>query len=232
MNDHQNFKKSFLVTGGNRGIGEAIVAGLAKNREHQVLMGCRRISDAPEALLKSYPNVKAISLDLSKPRELDEQIQDILKQYAIGSLINNAGVLFNESILEISEKDFSQALQVNLIAVHQLIKAFLPEMQKQDYGRIVNVSSGWGSFSEGLSGPYSYSLTKAALNAITFNLAHKLPKNIKINSLCPGWVKTRMGGADAPRTPEQGADTALWLATLPNDGPSGRFFRDRKAINW
>ncbi len=100
------------------------------------------------------------------------------------------------------------------------------------YGRIVNVSSGWGSFTEGMGGPGLYGVTKAALNALTVRLAKELPSMIKINAVCPGWVRTRMGGQGATRTPDEGADTAVWLATLPDDGPTGRFFRDRKPIEW
>ncbi|MGL5096272.1 MAG: SDR family NAD(P)-dependent oxidoreductase, partial [Planctomycetia bacterium] len=99
-------------------------------------------------------------------------------------------------------------------------------------GRIVNVSSGWGSFAEGLEGPGFYGVTKAALNALTVRLAAESPPAVKVNAMCPGWVRTRMGGDDADRTPDQGADTAIWLATLPDAGPTGRFFRDRHPIDW
>jgi NAD(P)-dependent dehydrogenase (short-subunit alcohol dehydrogenase family) len=105
-------------------------------------------------------------------------------------------------------------------------------MIKRDYGRIVNISSGWGSFSDGLTGPFSYSYSKACLNAFTVTAAKNLPKNIKINSMCPGWVKTRMGGDTAPRTPEQGAETAIWLANADEDSATGQFFRDKKMIPW
>ena len=105
-------------------------------------------------------------------------------------------------------------------------------MIQRGYGRIVNVSSGWGSFAEGLTGPAAYSITKAALNALTVTLARELPPNVKVNSICPGWVRTRMGGSEATRSPEEGAETALWLATLPEDGPSGGFYRDNNLINW
>lgn len=115
---------------------------------------------------------------------------------------------------------------------YYLIRATVPGMKERGWGRIVNLSSGWGSFNEGLGGPNGYGLTKAALNAMTLTLARELPTCIKINTMCPGWVRTRMGGAGATLTPEQGADTAIWLALLPESGPSGGFFRDRKAISW
>jgi NAD(P)-dependent dehydrogenase (short-subunit alcohol dehydrogenase family) len=105
-------------------------------------------------------------------------------------------------------------------------------MLERGYGRIVNVSSGWGSFAEGLEGPASYSVTKAALNALTVSLARTLRGDVKVNSCCPGWVRTRMGGREADLSPAEGADTIVWLATLPPEGPSGGFFRARQRIAW
>ena len=123
-------------------------------------------------------------------------------------------------------------MQVNFLAPLQLIRQLVPGMSTRGYGRIVNVSSGWGSFAEGLSGPAAYSISKAALNALTLSLANEVPPSVKVNSMCPGWVRTRMGGEAAPRTPEEASDTAIWLATLPDDGTSGGFYRDRKLIAW
>jgi NAD(P)-dependent dehydrogenase (short-subunit alcohol dehydrogenase family) len=113
-----------------------------------------------------------------------------------------------------------------------LIQVFGPAMKARGWGRIVNVSSGWGSFDEGLAGPAAYSISKATLNAVTFTFAPVLGPTVKINAVCPGWVRTRMGGQSATRSPEQGADTPIWLATLPDDGPTGGFFRDRQSIGW
>ncbi|MEM9522885.1 MAG: SDR family NAD(P)-dependent oxidoreductase [Pseudomonadota bacterium] len=103
---------------------------------------------------------------------------------------------------------------------------------RADYGRIVNVSSRWGAFSDGVAGPGTYGVAKAALNALTVSAARSLPGTVKVNAMCPGWVRTRMGGAGAARAPEQGADTAIWLATLPDDGPTGGFFKDREPVDW
>jgi NAD(P)-dependent dehydrogenase (short-subunit alcohol dehydrogenase family) len=105
-------------------------------------------------------------------------------------------------------------------------------MKSRGWGRIVNLSSGWGSFDEGLAGPAAYSISKAALNAVTVSFARTLGPRVKINAACPGWVRTRMGGKAATRSPEQGADTPIWLASLPDDGPTGGFFRDRRSIDW
>jgi NAD(P)-dependent dehydrogenase (short-subunit alcohol dehydrogenase family) len=105
-------------------------------------------------------------------------------------------------------------------------------MKERGWGRIVNLSSGWGAFAEGLEGPTAYSVSKAALNALTVSAAQALGTQVKVNAACPGWVRTRMGGAAAPRSVAEGADTPIWLATLPDDGPTGGFFRDRRRIEW
>ena len=108
-------------------------------------------------------------------------------------LVNNAGILINGGIDEVALEDFENSLRVNVVSCFELIKAFLPEMISNDYGRIVNISSGWGSFAEGLSGPISYSVSKAALNALTLSVSQSLPSGVKINSMCPGWVRTTNG---------------------------------------
>ena len=114
----------------------------------------------------------------------------------------------------------------------RLTRSLAPNMIARGYGRIVNLSSGWGSFAEGMGGPGMYGVTKAALNALTVRLVQELPSAVKVNAMCPGWVRTRMGGEGATRSPDEGADTAVWLATLPDDGPTGGFFRDREPIEW
>jgi NAD(P)-dependent dehydrogenase (short-subunit alcohol dehydrogenase family) len=105
-------------------------------------------------------------------------------------------------------------------------------MVARKYDRVVNVSSGWGAFSEGMSRPASYSITQAALNALTLSLARGTSGDVKVNACSPGWVRTRMGGSGADRSPEEGADVIVWLATLPREGPDGGFFRDRTQLAW
>ena len=127
---------------------------------------------------------------------------------------------------------FELSLDVNLMGALRTARAFMPAMVARGWGRVVNVSSIWGSFAKGLGGPPGYSVSKAALNALTVQLAREAGGGILVNAMCPGWVRTRMGGSNASRSPAEGADTAIFLATLPDDGPTGGFFSDRTPIAW
>lgn len=214
-----------LVTGGNRGIGKEIAKGLIEQGVH-VLIGVRDF-DAGQNTAKEI-GAEAVYCDLDGafdtmvlPPEAD----------GVDILVNNAGVLHREDLFS-KAANFEETVDVMFRGPYFLMRAALPYMKRNGYGRIVNVSSGWGSFAEGLEGPGAYGIAKAALNALTVAAAREAPKGVKINAMCPGWVRTRMGGNAANLTPEQGADTAIWLATLPEDGPSGKFFRRRTEIEW
>ena len=228
----QKKPKTALITGGNRGIGLAIAEGLA-NQDFEVLMGSRDVKAGEDAAANLGGNVKAVELDLSDRTTLTEHIAVIQSDHPdIDVLVNNAGVLENGAVLDIQPEQFYDTMRVNIEAPYDLIGLIVPGMIERGYGRIVNMSSGWGSFAEGLSGPAAYSISKAALNALTVSLSQGLPNNVKVNAMCPGWVRTRMGGDAASRSPEEGAQTALWLATLPEDGANGGFFRDELPIKW
>jgi NAD(P)-dependent dehydrogenase (short-subunit alcohol dehydrogenase family) len=151
-------------------------------------------------------------------------------------LVNNAGVMLDgggRRIADLSLDVLQATLEVNLYGALRVTQALLPMMRRHRYGRIVNLSSGLGQLADMGSGTPAYRISKTALNAFTRILAAELEgTNIKVNSLCPGWVRTDLGGPNAPRSVEEGADTAVWLATLPDKGPSGGFFRDRKRIAW
>lgn len=157
----------------------------------------------------------------------------------IDILINNAGVLDDTPWDEVNAETLAKSMQVNVNAPLTLIQQTLPQMIDRGFGRIINVSSSYGSFAEGLKGPLSYALSKAALNALTVKMAAVVDEasdsgslNVKVNSMTPGWVHTRMGGSDAPKTPKEGADTAIWLATIEEGGPHGQFLKDREPIDW
>jgi NAD(P)-dependent dehydrogenase (short-subunit alcohol dehydrogenase family) len=228
-------KRTVLVTGANRGIGLAIARGLAESG-NSVLLGSRDLSageEAAKSIRRSEFDIEVVHMDLGNAAAIDAALKDIDKSgRQVDALVNNAGVLQEKPILELTDAEIGDSIAVHLVGPLRLIRGLTPGMIARGYGRIVNVSSGWGSFDEGMGGPGLYGLTKAALNGLTFRLSKELPAFVKVNSMCPGWVRTRMGGGSASRSPEEGADTAVWLATLANDGPTGGFFRDRKPIKW
>lgn len=224
-----------LVTGGNRGIGLAVCERLAREG-HAVVLTARRESDAihaAEGLRGAGLEVRAEQLDLDDERSVANCAGRLRSAgVAVDVLVNNGAVLFEGDVLSTPSREFRASFDVNVLGALWTCRAFVPAMLERGWGRVVNVSSGWGAFSEGLDGPASYSITKAALNALTVSLARSLRGDVKVNSCCPGWVRTRMGGADADHSPEEGADTVVWLATLPTSGPNGGFFRDRAPIDW
>ena len=226
-------KRTALVTGANRGIGFAIAKGLAAHSHIKVLAATRMADDAKIASREIGHGVMGVVLDLSNPTEVELQAKAIdAEEGPIDILVNNAAVLIPGNGLEISAAALMHSLAVNTVGPAALIRALGTGMKSRGWGRIVNVSSGWGSFDEGLAGPAAYSISKAALNAVTVSFARTLGPRVKINAACPGWVRTRMGGKAATRSPEQGADTPIWLASLPDDGPTGGFIRDRRSIDW
>ena len=223
--------RTVIVTGANRGIAPKLA-----ELGHQVLLGSRDLKageDAVQSLRRPDLNLEPVQIDLTSAATVDAAIRAIQKSgRQLDMLVNNAGVLHEKPLLELTDEEIADSIAVHLAGPLRLIRALAPSMIARGYGRIVNLSSGWGSFAEGMEGPGMYGVTKAALNALTVRLAKELPSTVKVNALCPGWVRTRMGGQDATRSPDEGADTAVWLATLPEDGPTGGFFRDRKPIEW
>jgi NAD(P)-dependent dehydrogenase (short-subunit alcohol dehydrogenase family) len=228
-------KRTVLVTGGNRGIGLAIAARLAA-LGHSVLLGSRDAKageDAAQSVRRPGLDIEPIHIDLSDVSTIDTAIGALERSNRhVHVLVNNAGVLHEKPILELTEAEIADSVAVHVTGPLRLIRWLAPKMIEKGYGRIVNVSSGWGSFADGMDGPGLYGVTKAALNALTIRLAKEFPSSVKVNAMRPGWVRTRMGGEGATRSPDEGADTAVWLATLPDDGPTGGFFRDRKPVAW
>lgn len=231
-----------LVTGANRGIGTAIARGLAR-LGLLVAMGSRSKESgeaAASSLLDEGLIVSAVALDVTDAASVSAAVAETLRLYGrIDVLVNNAAVLLDgpgsplSNIASVPPDMARATYETNVLGPLRLIQAVLPVMKRQGYGRIVNVSSGAGQLAEMGAVYPAYRMSKAALNALTRTAAAELAGSpVKINALDPGWVRTAMGGPEAERSVEEGADTALWLATLPDDGPSGGFFRDRKPIAW
>jgi len=224
-----------LVTGGNRGIGLEIARQLGA-LGHRVLLGARDTASGEEAaaaLRAQGHDVEAVVIDVAKSASVTACARALKKAgRAVDMLVNNAGVIVEGELLGATTKPMEEARQVNLMGPLRTARAFMPAIAERGYGRVANVSSGWGSFARGLEGPAAYAVSKAALNALTVRLAREAGPGVKVNAMCSGWVRTRMGGETAPRTVAEGADTAVWLATLGEDGPTGGFFRDRQPLEW
>ena len=229
-----------LVTGGNRGIGLEISRQLAEVG-HQVILGAREVSQGEAAAKKlASKDLKVFSakLDVTDQTTIDNAVGFVRSDFGrLDILVNNAGILIDETDRpsESNLQTVRTTLETNLLGPWRLCQAVIPMMKREKYGRIVNVSSGAGAFADMAESVYApaYSVSKASLNALTVILATELRgTNVLVNAVCPGWVKTDMGGANAPRSVKHGADTAVWLAMLPDNGPSGGFFRDRAKIDW
>ena len=228
-----------LVTGGNRGIGYEICRQLAQHGLVVVLTArdATKGKAAAKALQDEGLKVEFHRLDVTSCRSIRACVAAVAERLGrIDVLVNNAGIMIDprgSRFLDSKLDTYRDTLETNLYGPLQLAQSVVPLMKANRYGRVVNVSSGLGQLSEMGAGTPAYRLSKTALNALTRMLAAEFREsNILANSMCPGWVRTDMGGAGATRTPQQGADTALWLATLPDDGPTGGFFRDRQPIPW
>lgn len=234
-------KKIALVTGGNKGIGYEICKQLGK-KGYTVLLGARS-PDKGEAAAKKLAaeglDVHFIKLDVTVDADRFSAHRYIADHYGrLDVLVNNAGIYLDEGfgegkVFEAKLDEIEETFRTNTLAPFRLCQLIVPMMLKQGYGRVVNLSSGMGQLHDMDGAAPAYRISKTALNAVTrIFAAETRGKDVLINSACPGWVKTDMGGEGAELTPAEGADTPVWLATLPGGGPSGGFFRDREAIEW
>jgi NAD(P)-dependent dehydrogenase (short-subunit alcohol dehydrogenase family) len=229
--------RTALVTGGNRGIGLEICRQLAR-RGCRVVLGARdrERGEAAARSLASDGDVVWRRVDVTDFASLPPLAAELERDFGgVDVLVNNAGVLLDEStpILDLAMETAKETFETNLFGALAATQAFLPGMLRRRHGRIVNVSSGAGHVSEMQDYAPAYSISKAALNALTRQTAYAARgRNVLVNAVDPGWVRTDMGGSGAPRSVEQGADTVVWLATLPDGGPTGGFFRDRRQVPW
>lgn len=232
-------KRIAIVTGGNRGLGREIARQLMK-ADVFVVVGCRdkpKCDSALEALRREGANVDAFPLDVNDTKMVRRFVEEVDKKHGSPSiLVNNAGVYPEATTSRVADTPTStwrETFETNLFGAVRMCREVVPLMRKLRYGRIVNISSGLGQIHQMGEGSPAYRVSKAALNALTRTLAAEVAgTGILVNSMSPGWVKTEMGGDDAPRSVEEGAETAVWLCLLPSNGPTGQFFRDRKPIPW
>jgi NAD(P)-dependent dehydrogenase (short-subunit alcohol dehydrogenase family) len=208
-------------------------------KDHSVILTARTLEKAQAAaqsLLTSGLEVHAAALDLTNESSIREFTRGTLEQFGrIDVLVNNAAILLDESenVLRVKADAIRSTLETNLVGPWLLSQAILPGMIQQGFGRIVNVSSSAGQLSGAQSWAPAYSASKTALNALTNMLSGaSRGRNVLVNGVCPGWVRSDMGGSSAPRSLEEGARGIVWAATLPDGGPSGGFFRDGEPLDW
>ncbi len=234
--------KTFLVTGANKGIGHEIARQLARTGA-RVFVGARdagRGQTAADQIQAESPDaqVEFLALDLSDAGSIDRAVETLSSKLdTLDGLINNAGVLDDDCGVSILDTDLAlirRTLDTNTFGPLYLTQKLAPRLAKAaGGGRVVNLSSGLGQLSDMEDSYPAYSISKTALNAVTRQLAAALKKQgVAVNTVCPGWVKTDMGGEGASRTVEQGADTPVWLVTQAPASLTGEFLRDRKSIPW
>jgi NAD(P)-dependent dehydrogenase (short-subunit alcohol dehydrogenase family) len=236
-----------LVTGANKGIGFEVVRQLTR-KGFDVFLGARN-PEAGEAAVQKLKReaekedsentvrgeITFLKIDVSKPNSIRRVAEESSrKSDRLDTLVNNAGVLLDDDkdILTTTPEIFETTLRTNTLGALLVSQAFVPFLKKSDAPRIVNVSSGGGQLTDGAEGwAPAYCISKTALNGVTVQLAAALPK-FAINSVCPGWVRTDMGGANATRSVAEGASGVVWLASEAPQSVTAKFLRDRKVIPW
>ncbi len=228
-------KRIAVVTGASRGLGLETCAALARLGQH-VLLTARKAEDAERRaseLRAQDLDVRGYVLDVGSDASVEAFVAAVEHEHGrVDVLVNNAGAVFEESggSATVPASALARAFEINTLGAYRVTRAFLPWMNRHRYGRVVNVSSGMGGITEMSGGSPAYRVSKAGLNALTRIFHAEARDDVKVNSVCPGWVRTDMGGPRATRSVAEGAAGIVWAATLSNDGPSGGFFRDGKPI--
>ena len=235
-------QRTAFVTGANKGIGFEVARQLAREG-FRVFLGARDQEAGKAAAEKlnqearkaGNEEVSFLRIDISKPESIQRAAEEFARQSdRLDALINNAGILLDEDkdVLALSAEMFQTTLRTNTLGALLVSQAFLPFLRKSDNPRIVNVSSGGGQLADGADGwAPAYCISKTALNGVTVQLAAALP-DFAVNSVCPGWVRTEMGGANATRSIAEGASGVVWLACEAPQSLTAKFVRDRKVIPW
>lgn len=244
MGPMKRYRKIALVTGGNRGLGYETCRRLAREGAI-VLLGSRRLRagrKAAEALQLEVREgggggeVHVVKLDVTRPKEIVAAARWIAEEYGrLDILVNNAGVYLDEgvSVFDVDEVTFRRTMNVNFQGPFRLCRALVGLLRAAPGGRIVNLTSGYGSMSRMSGGTAAYRVSKTSLNALTRILAAELADtSIKVNAVDPGWVRTDMGGPSATLSPEEAVETVLWLALLEDDGPTGGLFYNGEPAPW
>lgn len=228
-------QKTAVITGANRGLGLGVAQALAA-QGYQVFMLGRN----PEQIAQSanqVPQAIGIVVDVANTEQVKATAKQISQRINhLDILINNAGVILerdNPNLTTADPEIMLATFNINTVGALRMTQAFMPLLEKSSAPRIVNVSSGMGGLSEMGAGYPAYRLSKTALNALTtFTVADVNNPKLKVNSVCPGWVRTDMGGSQADRSIEEAIPGILWAAQLPEDGPTGGFFRDGQRLDW
>jgi NAD(P)-dependent dehydrogenase (short-subunit alcohol dehydrogenase family) len=224
-----------LVTGANRGIGLEVCRQLAQ-RDYTVILGARDEAKGRQAAASlNQSQVIPCQLDVSDPASIERARNWLAAEFGrLDVLVNNAAIHYDtwQRAVSADLNTVQEAVETNLYGPWRMVQMFLPLLRHSQHGRIVNVSSEAGSLASMGGGTPAYSMTKAALNTLTRMLAAELHREgILVNAVCPGWVATDMGGSGG-RPVEEGAASVVWAVTLPDDGPTGGFFRDGKDLKW
>ncbi len=229
--------KTALVTGANKGIGREVARQLARKGFH-VFVGARNRDagrKAADEIVKAGGKATFLEIDIADNGSVTAAAREFAKiADQLDVLVNNAGIMVDgdDAILKISDELFRKTIETNTLGPLRVTRAFAPLLAKSKAPRVINVSSGGGQLTGGADGwSPAYCISKTALNGVTSQLATALPK-FAVNSVCPGWVRTDMGGRNATRSVEEGADTIVWLASDAPQELTGKFLRDRKEIPW
>jgi NAD(P)-dependent dehydrogenase (short-subunit alcohol dehydrogenase family) len=229
--------KTALVTGANKGIGYEVARQLTGKGFH-VFVGARKRDAGRKAaneIAKAGGRATFLEIDVADNASVSAAAHEFSEcADHLDVLVNNAGIIVDgdNEILEVSDDLFRKTLETNTLGPLRVTRAFAPLLAKSKAPRVINVSSGGGQLTGGADGwSPAYCISKTALNGVTSQLATALPK-VAVNSVCPGWVRTDMGGQSATRSVEEGADTIVWLASDAPQKLTGKFLRDRKEIPW
>ena len=230
--------KTALITGSNKGIGYETARQLARQGFRVFIAGRNAAAgqQAAKAIQDAGGTAEFLPLDVADPDGIAAAAREFGTRAAqLDVLVNNAGILENAeiSVLDVSREELERTWRTNTLGPLLVTRAFAPFLRKAEAARVINVSSGWGALSEMKDEASAYGISKAALNAVTRQFAATFARQgIPVNSVCPGWVRTDMGGPNATRSVAEGADTIVWLATEAPLSLTGQFLRDRQPIPW